>query len=143
MARYNKRMGAVLLRLLWMSVISSAIAYGVFLMAGSAIQAKADAELKRIVARDIIDRGAHHISGMVFVPTGCHELSVRTEERNDKVQHIAFSTWETPYVECVREPVPRAFSIVVFESTADVEFIATVDGEPVSFVVIPVSGKRI
>jgi len=142
-ARYNIKMSAVLFRLLWILVISSVVAYGTYIVIGSAIKAEAGADLKRIVARDVIDQGAHHLSGMVFVPNGCYELSVRTEELPGKVQHVAFSTWEAPYTECTLESVPRAFTTVVFETSADVEFIATVDGEPVPFVVTPVSKRRI
>lgn len=140
---YNTYMTAILFRLFWALTVSSVVAYVVYLVIGTTIQAEADEYTKRIVARDVIDRGAHNLSGMVFVPTGCHELSVRAEELPDKIQHIVFSTWETPYAECAREPVPRAFTVVVFEANADVRFIATMDNEPLSFVVIPVSSKRL
>lgn len=140
---YNTCMVAVLHRLFWVLAVSGAIAYGVYLVIGSTIQAEADEYTKRVLARDVIDRGAHHLSGMVFVLTGCHELSVRAEELSGKIQHIVFSTWETPYAECVREPVPRAFTIVIFEANADVRFVATMDNEPLSLVVIPVSSKRL
>lgn len=134
-------MREVAYRLLLIFVVASSIAYGTYLVLGSAIQADTDVALKRVVARDVVSDGTHHLNGMVFVPTGCHELSTRLQKLDDTTHVIVFTTWEAPYAECVREPVPRAFNTVIFTSSPSTQFLATVDDEIVPFVVIPVAGR--
>lgn len=124
-------------RLVWFFVVASAIAYAVFLMAGNAIHTQALGQSRIVLIRDFLKAGEHHLSGMVMVPSDCKQLSVRTEEAGHNVYHLRFTTWEEPNIECVNEDTPRAFRAVVFAPAVGVEFIGTLDGEPLRLVVTP------
>ena len=128
----------VLRRLAWIAIVASFVAYSTYFVLGGAIEADASSALKPVVARDLIQNGAHHLSGMVFVPSGCHELSTSVQALDSVTNVITFETWEAPYVECVREPVPRAFRVIAFAPSPDTRFFATLDEEAIPFVVIVV-----
>lgn len=124
-------------RLVWFFVVASAISYAIFLMAGNAIHTQALGQSRIVLVRDFLKVGEHHLSGMVMVPSTCKQLSVRTEAVADNIFHLRFSTWEEPNVECVIEDTPRAFRAVVFAPSVGVEFISTLDDEPIRIAVTP------
>ena len=131
-------MADILRRLFWFGVVSTAVAYGVFLIAGSTINARAIDASHIAVIRDVLDPGAHHLSGMVMVHATCAQLSVRSEQAGEGLYHLEFKTWEEPNVECSREDTPRSFRAVVFAPAAGVKFVATLDGESIPIVILPV-----
>jgi len=124
-------------RLVWFFVVASAIAYAIFLMAGNAIHTQALDQSRIVLIRDFLKVGEHHLSGMVMVPSTCRQLSVRTEEVADNIFHLKFSTWEEPNIDCVEEDTPRAFRAVVFAPSVGIEFISTLDDEPIRIAITP------
>lgn len=128
----------VSLRLVWFAIVATAFAYCAFLLAGSAITARAVDETRILVVRDVLQPGAHHLSGMVSVPSTCAQLVVRTEKIADTAYKLVFSTWEEPNIDCVIEDTPRAFRSVVFAPATGITFLATLDELPLPMVVLPV-----
>jgi hypothetical protein len=130
-------MGDTLSRLAWFFIVSSAVAYVVFLVVGATIHARAIDASRIVTARDVLKANEHRLSGMVMVQSTCAQLSVRAEQMSPTVYHLEFSTWEAPSVECEIVDVPRAFQTVVFAPATGVDFVATLDGEELPLVVIP------
>lgn len=130
--------------LVWFFVVASAVAYSIFLVAGSFITASAVDATHIVQARDELAPGEHHLSGIVMVPTTCTELSVRTEKISDTVYNLAFSTWQEPSVECKIDDTPRSFRAILFAPAAGIQIVGTLDGSPLTVVAIPVvKGKQL
>lgn len=123
-------------RLVWFFVVASSLSYAVFLVAGSTIHKEAISETRRVLVRDYLKVGEHHLSGMVMVPSSCRQLSVKTEELSRELYHLKFTTWEEPYVDCTYEDTPRAFRAIVFAPSVGVDFLATLDGAPLEIAVV-------
>lgn len=130
-------MSEIVQRFVWFFVASCAIAYVVFLLAGHMISADAAEVQRTVFVRDSLEPGVHHLSGMVFVPTTCSELTVRAQQVEDAVYELQFTTWETPVVKCAKEEVPRVFNVIVFAPSTGVRFFATLDGSTLPIVVLP------
>lgn len=125
-------------RLLWLLVISSATAYMIFLVLGSAIYAKSAEASNIVVVRDELGVNAHHLSGMVMVDTTCQELSVRVDRHAEGHYNLNFETWRIPSVDCIVDETPRAFRAVAVAPSTGVKFTATLDGKPLRITVAPV-----
>lgn len=123
--------------LVWFFFVATAIAYAVFIAAGSSIVRQADADVRTVVVRDALSQGAHHLSGMVMVPRTCMQLMVRTHETHQFTYEIEFRTWEEPSIECRDELVPRRFNEIVFAPSTGITFVATLDAEPLPLIVYP------
>ncbi len=130
-------MGDIMRRLAWIFIVSCAIAYAVFLAAGSALHAEAEGATKDVFTRDVVSVGVHRLSGMVMVPKTCFDLYVHVTEVSDILYRLEFSTWEQPYIDCDEDPTPRTFNTIVFAPSIGVHFIATLEGEPLNMYVIP------
>lgn len=113
------------------------LAYGVYIVAGAAIQAHAKEQMKTVWVRDAISPNRHIMSGMVTVDSTCTELSVTPQQISPIAYELDFTTWEQPNVECEHEPTPRPFHTVVFAPAVGVEFIATLDTRPLPLLVSP------
>ncbi len=135
-------MADLLRRLVWFFVVAGAISYAVFLVAGNAIQTQALGNSKVVLIRDALKVGEHHLSGMVMVPSTCKQLSVRTEQVAQMLIHLRFTTWDEPSVGCKTEDTPRSFRAVVFAPSVGVEFIGTLDDEPLQLAVTPTTEYR-
>lgn len=129
-------MGEIVRRLVWFFIVSAAIAYSVFFVVGRMLYADAK-DADTVLIRDSIEKGVHHLTGMVMVHTTCTELTVKPEAVSDSRYHLAFETWDVPTVTCEREETPRHFSAIVFAPAYGVHFTASVDGEPLSISVLP------
>lgn len=128
--------------IVWFLIVSSVIAYAVFLVVGSVIANEASASTRVVVARDVLSPGAHHLSGMVMVPSTCSTLSVRTESVDRFTHRLVFTSWEDPAAsECLVEEVPRSFRAVLFAPATGVQILGSLDGMPLTMVVIPVIDK--
>ena len=134
---YTIYMSDIAKRLAWSYVASSAVAYMVFLTVGSYIYTRAADSTGATLVRDELTPGAHHLSGMVMVPSTCAELIVHTEQVSAELYRLHFKTWETPGVECVSEETPRAFRTLVSAPAMGLRFIATLDDIPYPIVVLP------
>lgn len=130
-------MSEIVLRLVWFFVASCAVAYMVFLIAGHMIRTEAAEIGNTVLVRDALQPGVHHLSGMIFVPSTCSELTVKSEKIGDTLYELRFSTWETPVVKCAKEEVPRAFSAIVFAPSTGIHFVASLDGVTLPIVVLP------
>lgn len=132
-------MGELLQRIVWFFVVASAIAYAVFLVAGSFIQAQAVDAAHIVQVRDALAPNTHNLSGMVMVPTTCTQLSVRTEQVSQYVYELVFSTWKEPSVQdCDQDETPRAFRAILFAPATGVDITATLDGAPLTLAVFPI-----
>ncbi len=136
-------MGAIISRMLWFFVVASVLAYAVYLVAGSIVHAQESRENQPIIVRDELGPGAHHLSGMIMVPTPCDQLSVRTEALANFTYVLVFRTWREPSVICEMNEVPRYFRTVLFAPSAGVTFIATLDGVGFPIIVEPALPSRI
>jgi hypothetical protein len=123
-------------RLVWFFVVAAALSYAFFLVAGTTIQKQALSDTRRVVVRDYLKPGEHHLSGMVMVPSSCSQLSVKTVEVSPVLYQLTFTTWQEPYVDCVYEDTPRAFRAIVFAPAVGIELIATLDDTPLELAVI-------
>lgn len=131
-------MAEILRRLLWFFICSCAIAYALFLLAGSTIRASAIDQSRVVQVRDSLAPGVHNLAGMVMVRSTCSELSVRTEQLSDTLFELQFTTWnEASLATCVQEDTPRSFRALIFAPAVGVDFSATLDGEPLVLSVIP------
>lgn len=115
-------------RLLMFSLTAILIAFGAHIFFGSTIAASAEEDIKEVVFRTTYEDGAHHISGMVAVPSECHDLQVRTTDFDPQTVLLVFETWEQPYRTCEESMVPKAFRVIAF-APEDVAFRAVFDGE--------------
>lgn len=131
-------MAEILRRLLWFFIVSCAIAYALFLLVGSTIHAQAIDQSRVVVARDSLGQGVHNLAGMVMVHSSCAELSVRTEQLSQNTFELQFSTWNEPSLpSCAQEDTPRSFRALIFAPSVGVNFVATLDDEPLILSVIP------
>ncbi len=131
------RMGDVIRRLVWFFIVSSAVAYGSFLLIGSAIHADAARERGAIIIRDELARGVHHLSGMIVVSSTCQQVTVRGDKVGAFAYRLAFSTWDEPSVACAKEETPRVFRATIFAPSVGVDFKATLDDIDVPIAVYP------
>lgn len=134
--RHTVCMFDMIRRLVWFGIVASAFSYAGLLMMGSFVSAHAAQAYEPTLIRDDISAGAHHLSGMIMVPSSCDQLSVRGEQVSDTTYVLRFTTWREPSVACDVEEVPRAFRTVVFAPATGVEFIATLDDRPISIATI-------
>ncbi len=130
-------MGDLIRRLVWFFIVASAIAYAIFLAAGTVIRTQALEASHIANVRDSLEPGSHHLSGIVMLPSTCSELSVRTEQIAEAAFMLVFTTWEEPSIDCEHTDTPRPFHAVVFGPAAGVTFSATLDGEPLDVAVYP------
>ena len=122
-------------RIVWYAVLAACFAFAIHIFFGSVFAASADNAIQSILARDDYRDGAHHLTGTVFVPSDCHELSVRTTDVTAKVTALVFETWEQPYRQCKDELTPKAFAVVTY-APKNVQFKALLDGSLVPLTVI-------
>lgn len=135
-------MGAIISRMLWFFVVASAIAYAVYLVAGTIVHAQESRENQPVIIRDELGPGIHHLSGMIMVPSPCDQLSIRTEEVADYTYELIFRTWREPSVDCTNEQVPRYFRTILMAPSTGVTFTATFDGTGFPVIVVPVIASR-
>ena len=132
-------MGDVIRHLVWFFIVSSAVAYGSFLLIGSAIHADAAGSRRAVIIRDELARGVHDLSGMLMVPSTCQQITVRGDKVDKFTYRLAFTTWDEPAVVCAKEETPRAFRTTVFAPSVGVDFNATLDEIALPIAVYPVT----
>ncbi|MBI4087926.1 hypothetical protein HY418_00910 [Candidatus Kaiserbacteria bacterium] len=135
-------MGDIIRRLVWFTVVATAVAYATLLVGGSFISARAASLNSAITVRDELAPGSHHLMGMVMVPASCYELSVRTESVSGNAYQLVFNTWRDPAVPCSPDEVARAFHAVLYAPATGVEITATMDGKGLPIAVLPVVPER-
>lgn len=119
----------MMVRLGMFFVFSCLVAFAAHLFFGSIIFAQEAEGDAAIVLRDQYANEVHDLSGMVMVPSDCHDLTVRAKDVDARVTAIVLETWEQPYrIECSKEPTPRAIHAVAF-GPATLEFRGLMDGE--------------
>jgi hypothetical protein len=111
--------------------------YLAFTLIGTIVEAQVEAELNKVIARDKIAVGVHNLSGMAMVPSTCHTLSVKAENVDVSNYVLLFTTWEDSARVCKEEPTPRQFHVTLFAPSTGVAFQATLDGKPISLIVMP------
>ncbi|OGG56977.1 hypothetical protein A3D71_01200 [Candidatus Kaiserbacteria bacterium RIFCSPHIGHO2_02_FULL_55_20] len=135
-------MGAIISRMLWFFVVASAVAYAVYLVAGTMVHAQESRENQAVIIRDELGPGVHHLSGMIVVPSSCDQLSVRTEEITDYTYELIFRTWREPSVDCTNEEVPRYFRTILIAPATGVTFTASFDATGFPVIVVPIIASR-
>ncbi len=127
-------------RVLWFAVGAVALSYVSYLVVGSVVNARAAGVYEPVLVRNVFSAGAHHLSGMVTVPSPCDQLSVRTQALSSTTYMLNFSTWREPSVDCKNDETPRAFHAILFAPPLGVQFGATLDGAGLPIVVLPAKG---
>ena len=117
-------------RLVMFFFVACAVSYAIFLVTGSAINAAALDESRTVLVRDSLKPGVHYLSGIVMVHRTCADLSVRSDKVDTSVYQLIFTTWEDPSIDCVTDDTPRAFRVAVAAPAAGVDFIGSLDGDP-------------
>lgn len=135
-------MSEMISRVLWFAVVAVTLSYAVYLVVGSVLNARGSGAYESVVIRDELGPGSHNLSGMVMVPTPCHQLSMRTEALSTSTYMLLFRTWREPSVYCAATEVPRYFRAVLFAPSTGVEFGATLDDRGLPIIVVPtISGR--
>ncbi|MBI4068236.1 hypothetical protein HY413_02410 [Candidatus Kaiserbacteria bacterium] len=105
----------MLVRLTLFTVTAIAIAYAAHMFFGSIIFAAAEEDASAIVLRDIYKNERHELSGIVMVPSTCHDLTVRAKDIDARSTAIILETWEQPFASaCDKAPTPRAIHVTAF-----------------------------
>jgi len=130
-------MAEIVIRLIWFALAATGISYGSYAFIDNALGANSNSALGPIQVMDHLGPGVHQLSGMIFVPSNCHDLSVRVENTAPNVYTLEFQTWEEPSIPCKKDPVPRKFGTTAFAPAVGVRFEAELDGTPVPIVVRP------
>ena len=123
-------------RLVFFVIVSSAVAYCAFLVAGSVVFARAAGQYDPIIVRDVLSPGLHQLSAIVEVPSGCDELQDTISKISATLYQIAFTTWQEPSVSCDDTPTPRSFRDQLFAPSVGVQFVATMNGQSLPITVI-------
>jgi len=111
-------------------------AFAAHLFFGSIIFAAEEETANRIVMRDNFHDETHDLSGIVMVPSTCHDLSVRTKDFDANTTFIIFETWEQTYrTDCEKTATPRAITVSVF-APKNIQFKGIFDNEVVPITVI-------
>jgi hypothetical protein len=130
-------MGDITRHLLWFVAVASVVAYSVYLLIGSVVNAHASGISAPVVVRDQLSRGAHDLSGMIVVPSTCEEVSVTSKKSDDSNYVLVFDTWEDPAIPCPDLMTPRVFRTTIFAPSVGVNFAAVLDGIPLPIAVYP------
>jgi len=131
-------MGDVIRRMAWFIVVAIIVSYATYLAIGSTINAQAASIAGPVAIRDVLGPGAHHLSGMVMVPSSCYQLSEQTQTLSSAAFDLTFTTWQDPAIGCSGDQVPRQFHETLFAPATGVDFYATLDGANLPIEVIPV-----
>jgi hypothetical protein len=127
-----------LIRIFWLAVLFSAVAYVFFLLFGSLFVSE---QKVPIVIQDSLSRGKHTFTGMVMVPSRCTELSAQATKVSPTVYSLELQTWEDPSVDCERVDTPRSFRTIAFAPAFGVQFLVFLDGQTAPFHIIPIIQK--
>ena len=105
----------MLVRLTLFTVTAVLVAYTAHVFFGSIIFAAAEENTNAIVLRDTYKNEQHNLSGIVMVPSICHDLTVRAKDIDARSTAIILETWEQPFAtECDKTPTPRAIHVTAF-----------------------------
>jgi len=116
------RMSEVFRNTLLFLCFSGIAAYGAFLLLDGVVNAQTNDDARTIVVRDVVDRNTHNLSGMVVVPSQCHELITYTKQIDPSNYLLAFETWEDPNRTCAQNLVSRAFHLTLFAPSTGIAF---------------------
>ncbi len=126
----------MLVRLTLFSITAIAVAYAAHMFFGSIIFAAAEEDASAIVLRDSYKNEQHDLSGIVMVPSSCHDLTVRAKDIDARNTAIILETWEEPFVsECEQTPTPRSIHVTAF-GPEGLDFYGILDGDWVPLTVL-------
>lgn len=131
-------MKGILTRMGWFTAVAVAMSYMTYFVAGNFVSANAAAINDPVIARDVIGPNTHRLSGIIFVPSPCDQLSVGTFKSSANTFELVFKTWHEPSVTCKDDLTPRSFDVLLYAPAAGVYFAATLDSRPLPFDVTPV-----
>ncbi len=130
-------MDEALRRAIWICVIAAGVAYAMSLMAASTFSDSEVGISTPIVVRDAVRKNEHHLTGTMYVSHTCDQLKVSSKQVSRETYELVFETWPDPAVTCEREESARPFDIVVFAPSVGVNFIASLDNNPLAIAVYP------
>jgi hypothetical protein len=110
-------MSEMMQRILVYAFLCGLFALSTHIYFGSILTASADEDVNRVIVRDVFDEelGRHTFSGIVLVPTPCHDLTVRTHDFDADTLILVLESWEQPYRDCTqKDSAPRAFTASAF-----------------------------
>lgn len=115
------------MRLGWFFIAASLVAFAAQTFFGNALAAATEEDVHTVRAQHTYVReGVHEISGMLLVPSACHDLTVRAKDFDPQTTVLVFETWEQPYRTCAQDPVAKSFTVQVL-APQTITFKAIVD----------------
>src|SRR5947208_2648614 len=133
-------MDEALRRVGWICLLVIVGVYATFTLASNAFN-QSSATTTPIVVCDILQQGAHHLSGKILVPSTSDELSVTRENVGNNEYRLNFVTWPEPSVKCINFPSERFFDTVIFAPSVGIYFSATLDRAAIPIAVYPTVSK--
>lgn len=126
-------------RLTLFTVTAVAIAYTAHIFFGGIIFAAAEQNANAIVLKDVYGNEQHELSGIVMVPSTCHDLTVRAKDIDARSTAIILETWEQPFAsECEKAPTPRSIHVTAF-GPEGLDLHGILDGEWAPLTIIKAS----
>jgi len=130
-------MTSSVVRIIWFGIVASMLAIASHFFFGSVFAAGISGSDVVVLQHSYkASENKHELTGMILVPSTCHDLTVRSRDVDANTVALIFETWEKPYAEdCVEEVEPRAFSVVAF-APKEIDFMAVMDGSwlPISVI---------
>jgi len=118
-------------------VSASVLSFVSFFIIENLAERYIDDRLRTVVVRDVLGPRVHRLSGMVMVPTACHDLLSRTREIDRANYMLIFETWENPNRVCNSEEMPRQFHLTLFAPSTGIALQAKLDDVSIPLEVIP------
>ncbi len=141
---YNRRMGNDLLwSFITLTVFTIVLSYAAYLFFGTIVRAEIEEPLTRVEVYDFIDTSTktHRLSGIIMVPTKCHEIRMKTKELEPGKYHIFFSSFGD-FHGCAEDPQPLSFREYIEAPVVGTEFTASLDWLPLDFVIVSSAHSR-
>lgn len=133
--------------LLWsfmtLTIFAIVLSYASYIFFGSVVRAEIEEPLDRVEVYDFIDvpQKTHRLSGIIMMPSKCHELRVKTKELEPGKYHVYFSSFGD-FHGCATEATPIAFREYVRAPVVGTEFTASLDWRPLDFVIVSKAHSR-
>jgi hypothetical protein len=114
-----------------------ALSWGAYVFFGSVVSAEIEKPLTRVEVYDFVDTTTktHRLSGIIMVPSKCHEIRMKTKELEPGKYHVFFSSFGD-FHGCAQDPQPISFREFVKAPLVGAEFTASLDWKPLDFVIV-------
>lgn len=119
------------------TVVAGCVTYIILIVMGKFVDAQIEHDINTVIVRDRLAVGVHNLSGMVMMPSSCHDVSATASKIDLSNYLITFKGWKNPSRECIEEETPQWFHLTVFAPSTGVAFQAVLDERPIPLTVVP------